>query len=834
MPQFVSRLLFLFLATSLASLSAQSVRWQLASGYFAKGQTQDLVLIFDNCVPDGDITLPVVPNVNFGTPQQGTHSTQSIINGRVTSQVLTYFSYPSLALDDGPVTIPDFQVQTDKGTMTVTGVQFDVREATIGDTQIPVSQVAQSALQIADGEIWAGEVVPISYSLDVSARFRANLGGAPEWSPEPLIAEEWNEPSRTTNGVGRTARNVLTYATRGYVKTPGSYVVPSVQQLVNIGIPTAGIFQSLRAEQYAITSDSPRLEVKPLPSAAPASFDGAVGEFVLESKVVPASATVGEPITWTLELKGTGNWPDISRLPARQVAQSFRVVQPEARREIPEAKLFEGTITEDVVLIPTQAGEFSLGPVAWSYFDPVAGRYQTITAAAETLSISPAVAAPRPATSGQPPSAESPAPGPLAINATPAPDSPSTLPLEVLSGTASSPVPMTTRTLVRTGVGIAALFPVLWFALSLARARRLDPGRTARIARQRLSSAIQTVESSSGEALTTALRQWRGETARLWQFDHAAPTETLFRANEDWAKLWQEADRVLYAEDADLPNDWTDRARQALAAKKAPRFPILSAFSPRHLFPVIAVLLILTSATDGIAAGAQSYREGDFEAAEAFWRDAIVAEPTDWIAHHNLALALAQQNRWDEAGAQAAVAFVQNPRHPSTRWHLNYTLDRSGYTPPVIGKFLTPDWSAKIARNASPAEWQLLLLGGVLLLLIVGVLVLIGAYLRLIPGGRIFCSLGAILAVVLMASSTFSIQYWGTTADADAALTWQAGELRSIPTDLDSAQQTTPLAAGSLCVIERAFLGWRQISFPNGQTGWVRKEALIPLWDRAP
>ena len=833
MPTRNFRFLFLLFALVAAGAHAQNVRWQLAEGYFPKGQNANLVLIFENCLPAGDIELPPIANLQLGTPQQGSQTSQTIINGRATSQVFTYWGYPALPTSDGPIEIPSFTIETDKGTMNVTGGRFPVREATVGDTNIPISDVAQSSLVLDDGEVWAGEVIPVSYTLDVSARFRASIGGEPEWDSSPLVVEEWLEPSRLTRGVGGDARNVLVYASRGYINSPGAYVIPSAQQLVNISIPNSGFMLSLRAEQFSITSDSPQITVKPLPPYAPSAFNGAVGSFQLSSKVVPEAAAVGEPVTWTLQLEGEGNWPDIPGLPARQVSNSFRVVQPDARREMAEGKLFEGTIAEDVVLIPTQPGEFTFGPVEWTYFDPTAGEYKTLSAPATTLQVSPAAAPPSPTGQGSPlpqPSAQDSAP---VINATPAPDSPSAIPLEILPGSGTSWAPLNRQNIwIAAGVTIA-LFPLFWLGLSLARARRLDPGKPARLARRRLTTTLKQIEQSAGSDKLTPLTAWQRDSAVLWQAHHAAPSPHMFRDNA-WQQLWREADRFLYAEDAELPSDWVQRAQSALAAKRAPRFPILSVLAPRNLFPLIIATLLLALPTDGSAQGSSAYQQGDFAAAETAWREAVVANPSDWIAHHNLALALAQQSHWDEAAAHASVAFAQNPRHPSARWHLNYTLERGGYTPPVFSRFLTPNWPEKISRFASAGEWQLLFLAGVLIAVISLSLILLHAYGARIPAWRTLSWTGGFVGVLLMASAMFGLQVWSTAADADAAMTWQAGELRSIPTDLNGDQQIAPLAAGSLGRIEKSFLGWRQLSFPNGQTGWVRKEVLVPLWDRAP
>ena len=814
-------ILILALLGSVAA--AQSVRWQPAGGTLARGQVSDLVLIFDNCEPSGDIPLPNVPNLQFGTANRGQQSSTNIINGRVQSTRYVYFSYPARPLNDDPVVIPSFTVETDQGSATVAAVSFEVREATVGNTSIPVSSVAQSTLRIGQGQIWAGEVVPVDYTLSISGRFRANIAGEPVWEPAPLVAEEWAQPTGSTQGSGQDLRNLVSYSSRGYISKPGTYALPSIQQLVNIGVPTAGIFQSMRAEQYAITSESPQVLVRPLPQPAPADFSGAVGTFSLKSKVVPETATVGEPVTWTLSLEGTGNWPEISGLPQREASQSFRVVQPQANRKSVEGKLFEGSISEDVVLIPTQNGEFTLGPVTWSFFNPKSGRYETLTAPATVLkvegSLAPATPS-APATSKSSPSASTPTTesGPQPIAATPAPDSPAAIPRDPLPGAGSALAPLPRR--------------------SIFHAVRHDAGRHARLARRKLTTVLNQLRTASADRpkRDRLLLAWQQSTAVLWRTPQAAPTTSLFNGEETWTNLWRDADRALYGQDRELPADWVNRAENALGRKRAPGFPVFSVLALRNLFPVIVALLALANLTNSLSAddAVDAYANGKFADAETTWRQAVQAQPTDWIAHHNLALALAQQNRWDEAGAHAAVAFVQNPRNPSVRWHLTYTLHRSGYTPPVFGRF-TDDlgWSEKFAQLASPSEWQLILLGGLLLGILSLGLVLGHAYAMKLKPWKPLAWLGGSIGIVAMILAVFGLQVYGLAANADAVITWRSTQLRSIPTDLNNEQQTSQLFPGSLARVEKSFLGWRQLAFPNGQTGWVRKDDVVPLWRNA-
>ena len=196
-----------------------------------------------------------------------------------------------------------------------------------------------------------------------------------------------------SNAGGDRRVNVV-FRSRVATRTPNTIRLEAATHLISVQTGTIGfgIISQPRMEQVSVTSDQPTLEVKPLPPGAPAGFSGAVGQFKLTSKVVPEKAALGEPVTWTLELSGTGNWPDVTGLPARSVSNDFKVVQPKARRTPAEGKLFDATLTEDVVLVPSKAGNYTLGPVTLAYFDPQAGAYRTVTTPKTTLVITAAAA----------------------------------------------------------------------------------------------------------------------------------------------------------------------------------------------------------------------------------------------------------------------------------------------------------------------------------------------------------------------------------------------------------------------------------------------------------
>jgi tetratricopeptide (TPR) repeat protein len=226
-----------------------------------------------------------------------------------------------------------------------------------------------------------------------------------------------------------------------------------------------------------------------------------------------------------------------------------------------------------------------------------------------------------------------------------------------------------------------------------------------------------------------------------------------------------------------------------------------------------------------------AYNAGEFATAEQAWRIALTRTPTDWVARHNLALALAQQGHWPEAAAQWTSAFLLNPRDDSVRWHLALGYERAGYTPPGLGEFAQASGPHLVARLASPAEWQWLLMVAGVVLAAGLLLLLLRAYRGTASGWMRRAALAVVgVAFVLMLAAVTSLYFYGDTADSRAAIAWHQVLLRSIPTEADTQQKTSSLPAGSLAVVDKTFLGWVRLDFPNGQTGWVRQEDIVWLY----
>ncbi|MEX2045334.1 MAG: BatD family protein, partial [Opitutus sp.] len=356
---------------------AQTVHWESDPG-----NPSTLRLVFTDCAPDGDPELPAIPGATL--TYVGSEQNTSIVNFQVTrTATLTYLVR---SRQSGPVQIPAFPVKTNRGAVRVAA--FDA-----ATPAAPLESVASARLVPERNSVWAGEVFGLTYELSASRRNNPQVNQTFDWNPAPLVAEDWSKPEVTETVVNGERRLQVVYRTRAVGTLPNTIRLEAANHLMNIQTGTVGLgfLQQPRMEPVSVTSDQPVIEVKPLPPS-PAGFSGAVGQFTLESKVVPERAAVGEPVTWTLELKGTGNWPDIAGLPPREVSNDFQVVQPKAKRLPEEGKLFDVSLMEDVVLVPTKPGTYTLGPISFTYFNSKSGSYHTVSTPRTTLAISPPAA----------------------------------------------------------------------------------------------------------------------------------------------------------------------------------------------------------------------------------------------------------------------------------------------------------------------------------------------------------------------------------------------------------------------------------------------------------
>jgi tetratricopeptide (TPR) repeat protein len=134
----------------------------------------------------------------------------------------------------------------------------------------------------------------------------------------------------------------------------------------------------VRAEPTVIT-------VLPLPEQGkPADFSGAIGTFNFTLTAQPTELDAGDPVTLRMEITGAGNLANVPA-PTMTVDDRFRAydAQPVKDEDSAERRVFEQ------VVIPQRADVRELPAVRFSFFDPEARAYRTITQGPTALTVRP-------------------------------------------------------------------------------------------------------------------------------------------------------------------------------------------------------------------------------------------------------------------------------------------------------------------------------------------------------------------------------------------------------------------------------------------------------------
>ena len=126
-----------------------------------------------------------------------------------------------------------------------------------------------------------------------------------------------------------------------------------------------------RTEPARRLSTTPvEIDVRPLPPGAPTDFSGAVGRFSISARTNGASGAVNEPLTLTVNLTGEGNF-DLLPVPGWPDTPGWRTFDaaPKTISRIDDGVLI-GRRTYERTLVPREAGDFTIPPVRFTYFDP--------------------------------------------------------------------------------------------------------------------------------------------------------------------------------------------------------------------------------------------------------------------------------------------------------------------------------------------------------------------------------------------------------------------------------------------------------------------------------
>lgn len=119
-----------------------------------------------------------------------------------------------------------------------------------------------------------------------------------------------------------------------------------------------------------------RVNVRPLPlEGRPADFQGAIGDFTVQTELDRDTAPAGEPLTLKIIISGEGNVGTLQR-PGLSLGEALRIYGEEEKAEIvPSNERVTGRKTFEVILVADRPGDYEI-PVRFPYYDVGQNRYR--------------------------------------------------------------------------------------------------------------------------------------------------------------------------------------------------------------------------------------------------------------------------------------------------------------------------------------------------------------------------------------------------------------------------------------------------------------------------
>ena len=347
-------------------------------------------------------------------PSRSQQSSTQIINGKVSSSSSITYTYILMAVSEGTFNIPSASIEVDgekifSNPLTIKVLPKDKEDANSNQGNSGISSRNQkSSGRITDNDLFVlatasktkvheQEAILVTYKAYTTVDLRQLLGKMPD--QQGFYVQEVELPTQKTFKLEHyKGRNYNTVVYRQYVLFP--------QKAGRLEIP-AVTFDAVVAQRVAVSDDpfeaffngggyvevnkkivAPKvvINVEPLPSK-PEGYSGGVGTFTMKSDISTTELKANEAVTIKLTISGTGNMKLVSA-PEVKFPHDFEIYDPKIDDNYQlTADGLSGTKTIEYLAIPRHAGNFTIPPIEFKYFDIKSETYKTLKTDAYTLKV---------------------------------------------------------------------------------------------------------------------------------------------------------------------------------------------------------------------------------------------------------------------------------------------------------------------------------------------------------------------------------------------------------------------------------------------------------------
>lgn len=312
------------------------------------------------------------------------------------------YRYALVPTADGSFLIPSFRARSGLDSVVSEGVTIVVRRgsrsspapAIVSMAQIDTGALVNFRVLAFPDTVYVGQQANYQLGVFLEQSVRDRLRRMEAIAPEMRGMLAYEPPPPASGFPLRTAGarryDVHVYQRAIFPLAPGRHVIPPARLIYSM--PLSHSFFS-REEGFELASDSAVIEViEPPATGRPSDYRGAVGKLEITTRLDTVGARVGDPLSLTVRVSGTGNVKLFPR-PPLSVPWAL-VVSGEERVQIDrDSRIVRGSKEFDWLLTPQRSGTRVLPPIAYAYFDPELRRFDSAVAPPETLVVAGGVLA---------------------------------------------------------------------------------------------------------------------------------------------------------------------------------------------------------------------------------------------------------------------------------------------------------------------------------------------------------------------------------------------------------------------------------------------------------
>lgn len=335
-------------------------------------------------------------------PSRSQQSSTSIINGKVSSSSTLTYTYILLADKEGTFTIPAASANVDGSNVTSNSVRIKVlppdKAGGVSGGNSSNSSSRSSSGRISKNDlfitvtanrtnVYEQEAILVTYKVYTLVNLVQLIPEAPDFNG--FHNQEVPLPQQKSFSLERyNGRNYNTTVWSQYVLFPqqtGKLQIPSltfegvIQQRVGSDDPFEALFNGGGVQEVKKKIVTPKItiNVKPLPSK-PANFSGAVGKFTISASANTSQLRTNDAVTIKVVISGTGNLKLI-KTPEVKFPEDFETYDPKVDNKFNLTRDgLNGNKVIEYLAIPRQAGDFTIPPIEFTYFDLSSNSYKTI------------------------------------------------------------------------------------------------------------------------------------------------------------------------------------------------------------------------------------------------------------------------------------------------------------------------------------------------------------------------------------------------------------------------------------------------------------------------